>query len=103
MKKSILFWSVIVGVLFLAARGLLSLFGLEFRVWIREPVTLLTVSQYAYLNGVHKHTVLNWVKAGKVPYLPIKHGIYTRYAIPSNAIPPMVRPDRGGPLSDQSA
>ena len=27
MKKSILFWSVIVGVLFLAARGLLSLFG----------------------------------------------------------------------------
>ena len=68
-----------------------------------KPVSLLTVSQYAYLNGVHKHTVLNWVKAGKVPYIPVKHGIYTRYAIPSDAIPPMVRPDRGGPLSDQSA
>ena len=44
MKKSILFWSAIVGVLFLAARGLLSLFGLEFRIWIREPVTLLTAA-----------------------------------------------------------
>lgn len=41
MKKSILFWTVIVCVLFLAARWILSLFGLKFRVWIREPVTLL--------------------------------------------------------------
>lgn len=69
----------------------------------KDPVALLSVSDYARLNGVHKHTVLNWVKAGKVPYIPVKHGIYTRYAIPSDAIPPMVRPDRGGPLSDQSA
>ena len=41
MKKSILFWTVIVCVLYLAARWLLNLNGLEFRIWIREPVTLL--------------------------------------------------------------
>ena len=41
MKKSILLWSVILGVLFLTARWILSLFGLQFRIWIREPVTLL--------------------------------------------------------------
>ncbi len=41
MKKSILFWTAIVCVLYLAARWLLNLNGLEFRIWIREPVTLL--------------------------------------------------------------
>lgn len=41
MKKSILFWTVIVCVLYLAAHWLLNLNGLEFRIWIREPVTLL--------------------------------------------------------------
>lgn len=41
MKKSILFWTAIVCVLFLTARWLLSLRGLKFRCWIREPVTLL--------------------------------------------------------------
>ncbi len=41
MKKSILFWTVIVCVLFLAARRLLDHRGLQFRTWIREPVTLL--------------------------------------------------------------
>ena len=41
MKKSILFWTVIVCVLFLAARWLLNRNGLQFRTWIREPVTLL--------------------------------------------------------------
>lgn len=41
MKKSILFWSVIVCVLFLSARWLLNRHGLQFRIWIREPVTLL--------------------------------------------------------------
>ena len=69
----------------------------------QEPVALLSVTEYASCTGVHKHTVLNWIKAGKVPYIPVKHGIYTRYAIPSDTIPPMFRPDRGGPLSDQSA
>ena len=68
-----------------------------------EPVALLSVSQYAYLCGVHKHTVLNWIKAGKVPYIPVKHGIYTRYAIPSDTIPPMVRPDQGAGVADQLA
>ena len=41
MKKSILFWTVIVCVLFLAARWLLNRNRLQFRIWIREPVTLL--------------------------------------------------------------
>jgi len=59
-----------------------------------DPVSLLSVSEYASCTGVHKHTVLNWIKAGKVPYIPVKHGIYTRYAIPSDTIPPMIRPDR---------
>ena len=41
MMKSILFWTVIVCVLYLAASGVLLRFRLIFRVWIREPVTLL--------------------------------------------------------------
>ena len=41
MKKSILFWTVILCVMFLTGRWLLSLSGLKFRSWIREPVTLL--------------------------------------------------------------
>lgn len=41
MKKSILFWTAIVCAAFLAARGILALCGLQFRVGIREPVTLL--------------------------------------------------------------
>lgn len=41
MTKSILFWTAILCVLFLTARRLLSLRGLKFRTWIREPVTLL--------------------------------------------------------------
>ena len=60
----------------------------------REPVALLSVTEYASCTGVHKHTVLNWIKAGKVPYIPVKHGIYTRYVIPSDTIPPLLRPDR---------
>lgn len=41
MMKSILFWAVIAGVLFLTARWLLNRRGLRFRTWIREPATLL--------------------------------------------------------------
>lgn len=41
MRKSILFWTVIVCVLFLGARWILNRSGLQFRTWIREPVTLL--------------------------------------------------------------
>lgn len=41
MMKSILFWTVILCVLFLAASWILSRLRLKFRVWIREPVTLL--------------------------------------------------------------
>lgn len=41
MKKSILFWTIIVCILFLTARWILNRHGLQFRVWIREPVTLL--------------------------------------------------------------
>ena len=47
MKKSILFWTAIVCVLFLAARWLLSRNGLQFRSWIREPVTLLIAASTA--------------------------------------------------------
>ncbi|MBR4331564.1 MAG: helix-turn-helix domain-containing protein [Clostridia bacterium] len=54
----------------------------------------LTVAQYAALNGVHKHTVLNWIKAGKVPFVPRSHGIYVRYYIPADTVPPIIRPDR---------
>ena len=41
MRKSILFWTVVVCVLFLSARWILNRSGLQFRTWIREPVTLL--------------------------------------------------------------
>ena len=41
MKKSILFWTVIGCALFLTARGILSVFGLQFRARIREPATIL--------------------------------------------------------------
>ena len=41
MKKSILFWTAMVCAVFLAASWILSKCGLKFRVWIREPVTLL--------------------------------------------------------------
>lgn len=41
MIKSILFWTVILCALFLAASLILSRFRLRFRVWIRKPVTLL--------------------------------------------------------------
>jgi hypothetical protein len=39
--KSILLWSAIVGALFLLASWLLMLGGLQFRIWIREPVTII--------------------------------------------------------------
>lgn len=55
---------------------------------------LLTVSQYAYLHGVHKHTVLNWIKAGKVRFFIRSHGVYARYYIPTDTVPPMVRPEK---------
>lgn len=41
MTKSILFRTVIVCTVFLAMRWILSKCGLRFRIWIREPVTLL--------------------------------------------------------------
>jgi len=41
MITSILFWTAIVCAVFLTARWLLSKRGLRFRIWIREPVTLL--------------------------------------------------------------
>ena len=44
MMKSILFWTAILCVLFLAVSWILSRFRLKFRVWIREPVTLLVAA-----------------------------------------------------------
>lgn len=41
LMKSILFWTAAVLILFLAARGILALNGLQFRVWFRETVTML--------------------------------------------------------------
>lgn len=41
LKKSILFWSAILLVLFLGITGILSLLNLKLRVWVREPATLL--------------------------------------------------------------
>lgn len=56
-----------------------------------EDGELLTVRMYAEICGVHKHTVLNWIRAGKLPYTPMQHGKYTRYYIPASAVPPMLR------------
>ena len=64
---------------------------------IEEPEAkpnFISVSEYAAINGVHKHTVLNWIKAGKIQYSQKQHGVYIRFYVPSNAKPPMVRPDR---------
>lgn len=59
-----------------------------------DPGECATVREYADLHGVHKHTVLNWIKAGKVPFFVADHGKYKRYYIPFAAIPPIIRPDR---------
>ncbi len=75
---------------FLLEHNQVSMFDLN-----AEPKPdFLTVAQYAFLNGVHKHTVLNWIKAGKVPFVPRSHGIYVRYYIPADTIPPLIRPDK---------
>ena len=59
-----------------------------------DPVAAetLTVSQFAELYGVHKHTVLNWIRAGKIRAVFCSHGKYIRYYIPTDTIPPMARP-----------
>lgn len=49
LKKSILFWTVVLTVVFLGASALLDAFGLKFRIWIREPVTIL-IALYAALG-----------------------------------------------------
>lgn len=55
---------------------------------------VLTVSQYAHLNGVHKHTVLNWIRAGKIRAVFTAHGKYVRYYIPIDTTPPLIRPEK---------
>ncbi|MBQ6040358.1 MAG: hypothetical protein K5705_03550 [Oscillospiraceae bacterium] len=47
MTKSILFWTIIVCAVFLTVRWILSACGLQFRIWIREPVTLLIAAGLA--------------------------------------------------------
>lgn len=54
----------------------------------------VSVSAFASLHGVHKHTVLNWIKAGKIPFFAADHGKYKRYYIPVDTVPPMLRPER---------
>lgn len=41
LKTSILFWSAAVCAVFLGATEILRLNGLQFRIWVREPVSLL--------------------------------------------------------------
>lgn len=50
---------------------------------------LVSVSAFAILHGVHKHTVLNWIHAGRIPFKESFHGKYIRYWIPATAVPPM--------------
>lgn len=59
-----------------------------------NPSDCVSVRAFADLHGVHKHTVLNWIKAGKIPFFAADHGKYYRYFIPADAVPPMLRPDR---------
>ncbi len=42
LKKSILFWSLLVMAAFLAVSWILSLCGLKLRVWLREPLSFFT-------------------------------------------------------------
>ncbi|MDO5325826.1 MAG: helix-turn-helix domain-containing protein [Clostridia bacterium] len=58
----------------------------------KEADRMLTVKQYAAAHGVHNHTVLNWIRANKIPYAAQAHGQYTRYMIPADTVPPMRRP-----------
>ena len=41
LKKSILFWTAVFCASFFAAVGILALNGLKFRVWFREPATII--------------------------------------------------------------
>lgn len=56
-----------------------------------EAPGFYSVSVYARRHGVHPHTVLNWIKAGRIPYTVKFAGQYVRYLIPAKAIPPMSR------------
>lgn len=47
--------------------------------------------EYAHKFGVHPHTVLNWIRSGKIPVLMRNCGTYTRYLIPNSAKPPIRR------------
>lgn len=59
-----------------------------------NPSDCVSVRAFADLHGVHKHTVLNWIKAGKIPFFAADHGQYKRFYIPADAVPPIIRPDR---------
>lgn len=64
---------------------------------IEEPEAkpdYIGVSEYAAINGVHKHTVLNWIKAGKIQCIQRQHGAYTRFYIRPDEKPPLMRPER---------
>ena len=43
-----------------------------------NPSDCVSVRIFADLHGVHKHTVLNWIKAGKIPFFVADHGKYYR-------------------------
>lgn len=47
------------------------------------------VREYARLHGVHPHTILNWIREGKIPYTVKFAGQQVRYLIPAGARPPM--------------
>ena len=51
----------------------------------------LSPRDYAKAVGVHVHTVLNWIRYGKIPAVSKPCGKYTRYLIPENVKPPMRR------------
>lgn len=60
----------------------------------KRTTNCISVRAYADLHGVHKHTVLNWIKTGKIAFFAADHGKYYRFFIPADEVPPMRRPDR---------
>ena len=66
----------------------------QLKILDKRTSNCISVRAYADLHGVHKHTVLNWIKTGKIAFFAADHGKYYRFFIPADEVPPMRRPDR---------
>ncbi len=63
LKKSILFWTVLFAAVFLTADLITRLCGLRFRVWVREPATMLiAVGAAIGILQLLLHIPKKWVK-----------------------------------------